>query len=201
MQSAFILLHLPSFQCARWRLRSVLLAFFLLFFCHTDMQAAEIQLTQASLEATGNGYRLSTAYSFELNHSLEDALMRSVPLYFTTDVRLTRQRWYWFDEISVSVSRTVRIFFNVLTRQYHASTSDQLQQNFSSLEDVLALIRRPPRWIIADENALKSGDVYKVSLRLRLDVTQLPKPFQIDALNNSDWRLSSDWKEFTFKVE
>lgn len=201
MQSAFILSHLPSFQRAYWRLRSVLLAVSLLFFCHTGIQAAEISVTQAALEATGDGYRLSTAYSFELNHSLEDALMRGVPLYFTTDVQLTRRRWYWFDEISVSLSRTVRISFNVLTRQYHASTSDQLQQNFSSLEDVLALIRRPPRWIIADKNALKSGDVYDVGLRLRLDVTQLPKPFQIDALNNSDWRLSSDWKVFTFQVE
>lgn len=201
MQSVFILSHLPSFQRAHWWLRSVLLAFFLLFFCHTDMQAAEINVTQAALEATSDGYRLSTAYSFELNHSLEDALMRGVPLYFTTDVQLTRQRWYWFDEIAVSVSRTVRIAFNVLTWRYHASTDDQLPQTFSSLEDVLALIRRPPRWIIADRNALKSGDVYKVGLRLRLDVTQLPKPFQIDALINSDWRLSSDRKEFTFKAE
>jgi len=54
---------------------------------------------------------------------------------------------------------------------------------------------------MADKNSLKSGDTYFVGLRMRLDVAQLPKPFQINALNNSDWRLSSDWKEFTFKVE
>jgi len=210
-QSALISTHLPSCRPfssgaptalrlpSRW-LQRVLLALALLF-CQVGVQAAEIDVTHASLEATDDGYRLSTSYAFELNRSLEDALVRGVPLYFTTEVQLTRRRWYWFDEVSISVSRTVRISYNVLTRQYHASTSGQLQQSFSTLEDAMSLIRRPPRWTIADKNTLRSGDVYNVGLRMRLDVAQLPKPFQINALNNSDWRLSSDWKEFTFKVE
>ena len=162
---------------------------------------AEIDITQASLESTDEGYRLSASYAFELNRGLEDALVRGVPLYFTTDVQLTRRRWYWFDEVSIAASRTVRISYNVLTRQYHAAITGQLQQSFPSLEDALSLIRRPPRWIVADKNALKPDDIYFVGLRMRLDVAQLPKPFQINALNNSDWRLSSDWKEFTFKPE
>jgi len=178
-----------------------LLLLLLLTFCHGGLHAAEIDITQASLEAIDEGYRLSVSYSFELNRSLEDALVRGVPLYFTTDVQLTRRRWYWFDEVAVSLSRTVRISYNVLTRQYHASTSGQLQQSFSSLEDAMSLIRRPPRWLIADKDSLTSGQVYRVGLRMRLDVAQLPKPFQINALNNSDWRLSSDWKEFSFQVE
>ncbi|MFL9927579.1 DUF4390 domain-containing protein [Herbaspirillum lusitanum] len=164
-------------------------------------QAAEIDITQATLDASDDGYRLSVAYAFELNRGLEDALTRGVPLYFTTEIQLTRHRWYWFDESAVNATRTVRIAYNVLTRQYHAAISGQLQQSFSSLEDAMALIRRPPRWIVADKNTLRPGDSYTVGLRMRLDVAQLPKPFQINALNNSDWRLSSDWKEFTYKAE
>ncbi|WP_245200317.1 DUF4390 domain-containing protein [Herbaspirillum sp. LeCh32-8] len=163
--------------------------------------AAEITISQASIEAGDEGYRLSLAYSFELNRGLEDALSRGVPLYFTTEVQMTRRRWYWFDETSVSATRTVRLSYNVLTRQYHTAISGQLQQSFPSLEDAMALIRRPPRWIIADNNTLKSGDAYSVGVRMRLDVAQLPKPFQVNALNNSDWRLSSDWIEFTYKPE
>ena len=185
---------------ALWWLCSLLLTIALLF-SQTGARAGEIDISQASLETVDDGYRLAASYSFELNRSLEDALVRGVPLYFTTDVQLTRRRWYWFDEVSISISRTVRISYNVLTRQYHAATSGQLQQSFTSLEDAMSLIRRPPRWIIADKNTLKSGEIYNVGLRMRLDVAQLPKPFQINALNNSDWRLSSDWKEFTFKVE
>jgi hypothetical protein len=31
---------------------------------------------------------------------------------------------------------------------------------------------------------------------MRLDLSQLPKPFQINALNAREWNLSSDWYQF-----
>jgi len=188
---------------APWRrwLHGLMLTWVLLCTGLMSAQAAEITIDQAAMEASDQGYRLSLAYSFDLNHGLEDALTRGVPLYFTTEVQMTRSRWYWFDETAVNTSRTVRLSYNVLTRQYHAAISGQLQQSFSNLEDALALIRRPPRWIVADLDTLKAGDAYAVGVRMRLDVAQLPKPFQINALNNSDWRLSSDWIEFTYQPE
>lgn len=192
--------HAARPALVRW-LYGAMLALLLLCAGLGVARAAEITIEQASIEASDEGYRLSLAYSFELNRGLEDALTRGVPLYFTTEVQLTRHRWYWFDETSLSVSRTVRISYNVLTRQFHTAISGQLQQSFSNLEDAMALIRRPPRWLLGDRNALKPGDPYTVGVRMRLDVAQLPKPFQINALNNSDWRLSSDWAEFTYKAE
>lgn len=203
-QSAFSLLASQDSPrpAGRWlRLALAALAALMLLAVGVPARAAEITIAQASIESSDEGYRLSLAYSFELNRGLEDALTRGVPLYFTTEVQMTRHRWYWFDETNVSATRTVRISYNVLTRQYHTAISGQLQQSFSNLEDAMALIRRPPRWIIADNNSLKSGDAYTVGVRMRLDVAQLPKPFQVNALNNSDWRLSSDWIEFTYKPE
>ena len=47
----------------------------------------------------------------------------------------------------------------------------------------------------------KEGASYQVKVRMRLDVTQLPKPFQVNAINDSDWHLSSGWKTFTYKAE
>jgi len=185
----------------RWRWVGALMLALMLCLGNASALAAEITVDQAAIEASNPGYRLSLAFSFELNRGLEDALTRGVPLYFTTEVQMTRHRWYWFDETSVSASRTVRISYNVLTRQYHTAISGQLQQSFSTLEDAMALVRRPPRWLIVDANTLKPGDPYTVGVRMRLDVAQLPKPFQINALNNSDWRLSSDWIEFTYKPE
>jgi hypothetical protein len=184
-----------------WRWAGAIMLALMLCLAVAPAHAAEITVDQASVEDSNPGYRLSLAFSFELNRGLEDALTRGVPLYFTTEVQMTRHRWYWFDETNVSATRTVRISYNVLTRQFHTAISGQLQQSFSTLEDAMALVRRPPRWLIADANSLKQGDTYTVGVRMRLDVAQLPKPFQINALNNSDWRLSSDWIEFTYKPE
>jgi hypothetical protein len=160
-----------------------------------------VDIVQAHLEPSEEGYKLSATFSFDLNRGLEDVITRGVPLYFTTEVELTRPRWYWFDERALNASQTVRISYNVLTRQYHAAITGRLQQSFNTLDDALSLVRRPSRWVVAERGMLKVGDTYNVAVRMRLDLAQLPKPFQIHALNNSDWRLSSDWKYFQFKAE
>lgn len=160
-----------------------------------------IEIVQAHLEQSEEGVKLSTTFSFELHRGLVDALNRGVPLYFTTEVEITRKRWYWFDEETVSAARTVRISYNVLTRQYNAAVLGQLQQSFPTLEDALLTVRRPARWVVAERGKLKRGETYLVAVSMALDVTQLPKPFQVHALNSSDWRLSSDQETFLYKAE
>jgi hypothetical protein len=160
-----------------------------------------VEIRQAQIEASEDGYRLSAAYNFELNRGLEDALQRGIPLYFTTDVEITRPRWYWFDENTLNATQTVRLSYNVLTRQYHVAIGGNLHQSFANLDDALSVIRRPGRWLVAERGALKPGATYIAAVRMRLDVAQLPKPFQVNALNNSDWHLSSDWKTFSFRAE
>jgi hypothetical protein len=34
---------------------------------------------------------------------------------------------------------------------------------------------------------------YQAGIRMRLDTTQLPKPFQLNAIASRDWTLASDW--------
>lgn len=169
--------------------------------CAPAVAAEGIDITQAHLEPTEEGYKLSATFAFDLNPGLENAVMRGIPLYFTTDVEITRPRWYWFDERAIRTSQTIRLSYNVLTREYRAAIVGNLQQSFSSLDDALTMIRRPSRWLVAPKGSLKPGETYTVAVHMELDVAQLPKPFQVNALNNSDWRLSSDWKFFTFKTE
>lgn len=167
----------------------------------TLAHGAEIELREAHLESTEEGPRLSASFAFELMPALEDAIMRGIPLYFTTEVEISRPRWYWFDEKAVATSQTVRISYNLLTRQFRTVTLGSLQQNFTTLAEALAVIRNPGRWLIAPKGTLKPGQTYKVELHMELDVAQLPKPFQVHALNSSDWRLSSGWETFAFKVD
>lgn len=189
-------LHLLTY----WRLPTALLLVVSLLL--VSAHAADgIEITQAQIETSEEGYKLALSFGVDLNHGLEDVITRGVPLHFTTDVRLTRPRWYWFDESAITLSKSVRIDYNVLTRQYRAGMVGSVQQNFNTLEDALSLLRRPGRWLIAERGALKIGETYQVSVRMGLDLAHLPKPFQVNALNNSDWRFASDWKRFTFKAE
>jgi hypothetical protein len=174
----------------------------LLAFACAQAQAADgIEITSAGIESTDDGYRLRANYAFDLTHGLENALQRSVTLYFTTEIELTRPRWWWTDEKAVSSSQTVSISYDALTRQYYVRVMGSVQQSFPTLDEALFLIRRPSRWLIAPKGALKPGETYNVTLRMFMDRDYLQKPLQVNAFNNSDWRLTSSKKTFTYKAE
>ncbi len=165
------------------------------------LHAAPIEITHQKIEASEEGYRLAASFAFDLNRGLEDALANGISLYFTTELTLTRPRWYWLDEQAVVARQTVRLSYNALTRQYFAGLVGSVQQSFNTLDDALFLLRRPSRWLVAGKGVLKSGEQYHGALRMSLNLEYMPKPFQVNALNNSDWRLSSDKKSFTYKAE
>nr|WP_255779345.1 DUF4390 domain-containing protein [Mycetohabitans sp. B5] len=160
-------------------------------------RADTFSVQRASLQADSSGWSLDARFDFQLNSSLEDAVNRGIPLYFTTEFQLSRARWYWFDEQPVSVSQSLRLSFQPLTREYRVSTGG-LQLGFPTLEEALAVIRHVTSWHVIDRSQVKPDETYTASVRMQLDTALMPKPFQIDAVNNRDWNLASDWKRFTF---
>jgi hypothetical protein len=178
-------------------LLGLLLSLALSFMTVSAAQADPIAVQRASLQADGTGWSLDARFDFDLNSSLEDAVNKGVPLYFTTDFNLSRPRWYWFDEEPVSVSQSIRLSFQPLTREYRVSTGG-LQLGFATLQEALAVVKHVTSWHVIDRNQVKPGETYNASVRMQLDIALMPKPFQIDAVNNRDWNLSSDWKRFTF---
>ena len=169
--------------------------------CVTARAAEGIEITRAGIEASDDGYRLSAAYSFDLTPGLEQAIQHGVPLSFTTEIGLTRPRWWWTDDRAVSSRRTIRLNYDPLFRVYHVSTPGSIQQNFDTLDEAMLAIRRPTRWLIAPKGALKPGETYNVTLRMYMDLDYLLKPLQVDAFNNSDRRLTSHKKTFTYRAE
>ncbi|SAL65515.1 DUF4390 domain-containing protein [Caballeronia telluris] len=159
--------------------------------------ADTIAVQRASLQADGSGWSIDARFNFDLNSSLEDAVNKGVPVYFTTDFNLSRPRWYWFDEEPVNVSQSIRLSFQPLTREYRVSTGG-LQLGFTSLNEALDVIKHVTSWHVIDRNQVRPGETYNASVRMQLDIALMPKPFQIDAVNNRDWSLASDWKRFTF---
>lgn len=160
--------------------------------------AGEIEISNQKIAASDDGFVLSADFSFDLNDRLEEAVNKGVVLYFVADFEMTRPRWYWFDEKLASRSQTYRLSYHALTRQYRLSTGGGLHQSFDALSDAVHVLSRLRNWLVIDNAAEKSGvragDSVTAALRMRLDINQLPRPFQISALGNKDWSLASDWK-------
>jgi len=133
---------------------------------------------------------LNADFRLGLTPTLEEALSRGIPLYFVLDVEIVRPRWYWLDEKVANAQTTYRVSFQPLTRQYRVA-SGLLSQTFDSLDEVERLIGRVNARPVARVADLEKGTRYDAIVRLRLDVNQLPKPFQVNALASREWQLAS----------
>lgn len=181
-----------------WRkLLSVRLFGLLLLLGSAAAAAADISVRNPHLTAGEEGYVLAADFDFALNARLEEAIAKGVPLYFVVDFELTRSRWYWLDEQVINRSQSFQLSYHALTRQYRLSRG-ALHQAFPTLDDALRILSRVRNWQVLDKGALKSDQSYFAAVRMRLDLSQMPKTFQVNALANRDWNLSADWARWTF---
>jgi hypothetical protein len=184
----------PARRAALARLGALMLAALL---ASEPAGADVIAVKGAELRIEEGELLLSAEFDFALTPALEEALQRGIPLYFAIEFELTRARWYWLDEKVIQWSISYRVSFNSLTRQYRVA-SGPLGQAFESLDEVQRFVGRVASRAVARADALQKGARYDAAVRLRLDVNQLPKPFQVNALALREWQLASDWHRWSF---
>ena len=161
-----------------------------------------IEVVSARIERSidGEAWMLNSDIDINLGTRFEDAVNKGLPLYFVLEVELTRPRWYWFDEKTVLRAQTYRLTYHALTRQYRVAIG-AFQQTFGSLQEALDSMSRVRGWRVADVEQLGSTTRYDAQVRMRLDSTQLPKPFLVIGITNRDWQLSTEWKRFSFTAK
>lgn len=161
-------------------------------------RADEIEVADARLAATEDGVMMAADFAFDLNPRLAEVVTNGVPLYFVVEFELTRPRWYWFDEKAAVRRIQLRLSYHALSRQYRLSTG-VLQRNYPTLEEALNVLRRVRNWLVVDRSAGLADASYEAAVRMRLDGTLLPKPFQLSAITSRELSLESPWKRFTFR--
>ena len=158
---------------------------------------AESAIRSAEIVPGDGGYVLNADIEIELNPRLIDTVTRGVSLYFTTEVVIERPRWSWLNETVARRSLDYRLYYHAITRSYRLSVGT-LHQNFDELEEALHTMQRVRNWLVAETEVIQAGVSHEVSLRFRLDTSQLPKPFQVTAIGSSDWNVETDWMNWTF---
>jgi hypothetical protein len=146
------------------------------------------------------GLVLNATFEFEMPQALEEAVLKGIAIYFNTEFELYRKRWYWLDRKILDSRLTYRLSYSPLTRQYRLARGG-LSQPFDSLEEALNLLKSVRQWKVVESGVLSARDDYDAQVRMRLDVTQLPKPFQVNAITSREWNLASDWRELAVPVE
>lgn len=147
-----------------------------------------VELSQFATTRAEEGLELSFSSRFELPRAAEDALLKGVPIYFVAEATLLRTRWYWRDARVAHASRSWRLAWQPLTRQYRISTGG-LNQSYASLSEALASLRGISGWRIAEPRDLEDDGRYYLEFSYRLDTSQLPRPMQIGLGAPQGWGL------------
>ena len=171
------------------------------FFMPALADGAMAEVTQLRLEHQSDGIFLAANVRIELPPPVEDALTKGVPMFFVAEADVVRHRWYWSDKKVASAQRHMRLAYQPLTRRWRLNVASgvitpnslglALNLNFETLAEALVSLQRISSWKIADAAQIDRDAIHKVDFRFSLDLTQLPRPFQIGALGESDWNISA----------
>ncbi len=163
----------------------------------------ETEVTQMQLDRNAEGVFLTAQLRFELPPLVLTALEKGIPMFFVAEATLLRDRWYWTDKRVIENERHQRLAYLPLTRRWRLSVSSEpndtsglglnvgLTQHYDSLPEALAALQRIGRWKIADGQEIEPDARYWVELSFRLDLSQLPRPFQIGAVGQNEWNVAA----------
>ena len=159
------------------------------------------EVSQFQIERSAEGVFLSASVRFDLPTAVEDALHKGVPMFFVAEVEVYRDRWYWYDKRLLLAERHLRLAYQPLTRRWRLNVASgvitanslgvALNQSFDSLPEALAALRRVSRWKIADASEIDVDQRHSVVYSFRLDLAQLPRPFQIGVLGQAEWNIAA----------
>lgn len=167
----------------------------------TRAEGPAVEVTQLRVDRAEDGLFLTAQIKLELPTIMEDALNKGVALFFVAEAELLRDRWYWYDRKLSVATKYIRLAYQPLTRRWRLNVGPRpidtsglgvtLAQTFDSLPEALASVQRLARWQIAHTADIPADSAHQLRFRFALDVSQLPRPFQIGAVGQSEWSIAA----------
>ena len=158
-------------------------------------QADGISLAQIDVTQKGEFFQLSGYFDINLSSTMESALQRGVQLTFVQAVESERERKYWLAEGVAEQEQRIRLSYNALLRQYYVTLSGVTSAH-DQLSGALRAVGDLRDWAVLSVKQMERKSRYTFYIRMYLDITQLPKPLQVNALASAArWQLDSGWQE------
>ena len=159
-------------------------------------------ISTLQVERSDGAVFLNAQLTFDLPAPVEDVLLKGIPLFFVAEAEVRRDRWFWYDKKLAIATRQIRLAYQPLTRRWRLNVSSGaggaggglgggLPQYFDTLAEAMSKVQRINRWRIVELAELDPDVLHTVELSFKLDISQLPRPFQIGLIGQSDWNIST----------
>lgn len=185
--------------CWSKRLSAALILLLCLLAMPMAQAAEDIVARRVSARVEDGVMAVSTRFQTTLPPSLQDALQQGVPLSFQLTFELTKPRsTAWWHQLKNLFEPTAKLDFKLvyyrLTNRYRVVIGG-LASNYGSLAEALGAVGSIAGWRVLEVSDLTVEHQRELRgrVRLELDIGQLPRPFQLNALGSRDWTLASEW--------
>lgn len=167
-----------------------------------EVQAEGIYIRRAQASITADGQlSINTRFNTQLPDQLKEALRQGVPLNFDLNYQLTAPTLVSYRNridnlINGDNLIQYKLAFHPLTNRYRVSMGSTFSTEYNSLDVALKAIGSVANWRVLNKGMLSNtlSQNVRVDVRLSLGISQLPKPFQINALTSHSWQLDSGWQ-------
>lgn len=148
----------------------------------------------ASTQLVEGIYRLHAQIDYPLNEDVQKAVTSGIPLIVNQEIEILQlRRWLWPKKIKHIMLR-YQLRYHALSEQfilrYLGEDTQQAYPTLTAAISQLGTIRDYP--LIAQE-ALEPNQPYRVRLRTRLSLEDLPVPMRPLAYLSPQWHLDSQW--------
>jgi len=146
----------------------------------------------------GGFFNFSTRLEMALSEEMQDALRNGVRQMYLLELQVRVPRFKVFHREVFSRKHRYELRYHALSKKYlvtHINSETQL--SFYTLSAALEHMSKIVELPLLREAALKDIADYDLRVKFMLDIEELPLPLKIHALMNRDWRIATNWQEWT----
>jgi hypothetical protein len=162
----------------------------------TAVYASNFKVTSVQVRAVGSALSLRGTLELGLTPAVEEAIANGIPIELAIDVRLYRERPFFWDERVGNWTLRRELRYYALTGQYLISAgigAPVTRESFVSLNEALTQLGSLEDLPLALTAPLPSETQYRLELRAGLNVEALPALLRPVAYTSRAWDLNSGW--------
>ncbi len=150
-------------------------------------------IQQANSILEENEFYVSASLKMDFTPAVIEALTNGVPLTIIIELKVN-QKNRWFDKLIKESMLQFELRYHALTDIYSINNNaSKKEYHFNSREEAMELLGNISHAHLISLKNLDSSKHHQVSLRVFLDIWQLPDVLRPTASLSRDWQLRSTW--------
>lgn len=191
-----------AFPLGRRALRGllVLLLSAVCLVAQADTLDGVLEVRSAYVNVDRGVFLLHARVEYPVNPAIRRALRDGVTLTFDLEVRVDRERHFWFNANIMQLTLRRQLSFHAVSQRYvvrEVRSGDQ--ETFPTLEEALAYLGKVDDYPILVEPQLDGGN-YIVSVRAGVRRGRLPASLRALLFWTNDWHRVSEWYSWQLPV-